>query len=310
MIHARSESAPISGTLTVAAVPAGHPADVAARLRDALTGAGLIVAPDPSRLRSLTEALRVVLAGRVVSPTGSAPGWVQDLLAELRAGHDVLLFTDAGPGGTGEAVGSLIAAAAAADIPVTALPGPSPVIAALAVAGLRADRFTVEGAPPPRADLRERRFAELAAERRTLVFVESPDRLAQTLAELAAAFGASRNAVVCQSLAAADQGVRRGTLGALADQLDGGVQGSVSGDVTVVVAGAPVPDPKAAARTEPDALADAVTRVRALVSDGATTRDAVASVAAQTGLRRRELYNATAEGVAKAISNPMEGERT
>lgn len=309
MIQARSESASISGTLTVAAVPAGHPADVAARLRDALAGAGLIIASDPSRLRSLTEALGVVLAGRVISPAGSAPGWVQDLLAELRAGHDVLLVTDAGSGGVDEAVGSLITAAAAADIPVTALPGPSPVIAALAVAGLSAARFTVEGAPSPRADLRERRFAELAAERRTLVFVESPDRLAQTLAELAAAFGANRPAVLCQSLATADQGVRRGTLGALADQPDGGAQGSARGDVTVVVAGAPVPDPKAAARAEPDALADAVTRVRALVSDGATTRDAVASVAAQTGLRRRELYNATAEGVAKAISSPIKGER-
>jgi 16S rRNA (cytidine1402-2'-O)-methyltransferase len=309
MIQARSESAPNSGTLTVAAAPAGPTADVAARLSRALTEAGLIAAPDASSVHALAAALGVGLAGRVVSLAGRAPGWVGELLTELRAGQDVLLVTDAGRVGIDQAVRALITAAAAADIKVVALPGPSPVTAALAVAGLPADRFTFEGAPPRRAELRERWLTELAAERRTLIFLESPGRLAQTLAELAAAFGASRPAVVCQGLRTDDQDVRRGTLAALAGQANDGAPGSEPGEVTVVVAGAPVPDAETEALIEPTVLADAVAEVRVLVRDGATTRDAVAVIAARVGLRKRDLYNAATERVMKAPSNPIAGER-
>ncbi|MGH3303569.1 MAG: SAM-dependent methyltransferase, partial [Streptosporangiaceae bacterium] len=182
----------------------------------------------------------------------------------------------------------LVTAAVAAGIRVTALPGPSPVTAALAVAGLSAESFTFEGVPPRRAEERQRRFAELAAERRTLIFTESPGLAGRTLAELAAALGAGRRAAVCRGLATAEEDVLRGTLGELAGQL----RGAGRGDVTLVVAGAPRADGRAAAVAEPDALADAVTQVRTHVRDGATTRDAVAAVAAQTGLRKRDLYNA------------------
>jgi 16S rRNA (cytidine1402-2'-O)-methyltransferase len=340
MFQARSESPLNYGTLTVAAVSAGPAADVAARLKTTLAEAGLIAAPDASSLRSLAAALGVALAGRVVS-LAAAPGWAPELLAELVAGQDVLLVTDAGPAGTDQAAGpagpsgaagaagavrGFITAAAAAGIRVIALPGPSPIVAALAVAGLPADRFTFEGGPPRMAETRNRRFAELAAERRTLIFRETPGRLAQTLAELAAAFGASRAAVVCRALATADQDVQRGTLGALAGRTDGAplpgradsaaptrrasgaAQDPVESDVTIVVAGAPIPD-AAESPTEPEALGDALALVRALVRGGATTRDAVAAVAAQSGLRRRDLYNAAAGEVANAASNPKEGKR-
>jgi 16S rRNA (cytidine1402-2'-O)-methyltransferase len=265
-------------------------ADVTARLGRALAAADLIVAADTGRLRRLAASLGVALAGRVVSAADDPPGrrCVSELLAELTAGQDVLLVTGDGPAGPHDADRSLVAAAAAAGIRVTALPGPSAVTAALAVAGLPAERFTFEGVPPRPVELRERRFADLAAEHRTLIFVESADRLSRTLAELASAFGASRPAVVCRALAATDQDVQRGTLGELAGQLGGGGQD----DVTVVVAGAPVPDAAAAAQSEPAALAAAVAEVRELVRAGATTRDAVAAVAAETGLRKRDLYNA------------------
>jgi 16S rRNA (cytidine1402-2'-O)-methyltransferase len=270
--------------------PAGDVADVTARLGRALAVAPLIAAADTGRLRQLATALGITLAGRVVSAADDPPGrqYVSELLAELTAGQDVLLVAGDGLAGREDADRGLIAAAAAAGIPVTVLPGPSAITAALAVAGLAAERFTFEGIPPQRAELRERRFAELAAERRTLIFVESPDRLSRTLAELAAALGSGRPAVVSRALAAADQDLQRGTLGELAGQPRGGGQG----DVTVLVAGAPVPDAGAAAPGEPEALAAAVAEVRARVATGATTRDAVAAVAGQTGLRRRDLYNA------------------
>jgi 16S rRNA (cytidine1402-2'-O)-methyltransferase len=303
MLSADSESRPNPGTLTVASVPAGDVADVTARLGRTLAAAGLIATADTGRLRGLAAALGITLAGRVVSAADDPPGrqYVSDLLAELAAGQDVLLVTGDRLAGPDDADRSLVTAAAAAGIRVTALPGPSAITAALAVAGLPAERFTFEGVPPRQAELRERRFAELAAEHRTLIFVESPDGLSRTLAELASAFGAGRPAVVCRALATADQDVQRGTLGELAGQLRGGGQD----DVTVVVAGAPVRDAAAAAPGQPDALAAAVARVRDQVRAGATTRDAVAAVAAQTGLRKRDVYNAVGKsGPAASARGP------
>jgi 16S rRNA (cytidine1402-2'-O)-methyltransferase len=303
MLSADSQSPPHPGTLTIASAPGEDVADITARLGRALATAGLIAAADQARPRRLAAALGVTLAGRTVSAADSRPGqqYVSELVAELTAGHDVLLVTGDGQAGADDPDASLIEAAVAAGIRVTVLPGPSAVTAALAVAGLPAERFTFEGAPPRRAELREHRFAELAAERRTLIFVESPGRLSRTLADLAGAFGAGRPAVVCRALAAAEQDVQRGTLAELAGQLSGYHSTGTTprsprggqGDVTVVVAGAPGPDTGAALAGGPEALAAAVAEVRARVGGGATTRDAVAAVAAQTGLRKRDLYNAT-----------------
>jgi 16S rRNA (cytidine1402-2'-O)-methyltransferase len=316
MLSADSESRPNPGTLTVASALLADVADVTARLGRALAAAGLIATANTGRLHGLAAALGVTLAGRVVSAADDPPGrqYVSELLAELAAGQDVLLVTGDRLAGPDDADRNLVAAAAAAGIRVTALPGPSATTAALAVAGLPAERFTVEGVPPLRAELRERRFAELAAEHRTLIFVESPDRLSRTLAELARAFGASRSAVVCRALATADQDVQRGTLGELAGQLAGSNSGgatprspggSSQDDVTVVVAGAPVPDAAAAAPGQPEALAAAVAQVRDHVRAGATTRDAVAAVAAETGLRKRDLYNAVGKsGPAASARGP------
>jgi 16S rRNA (cytidine1402-2'-O)-methyltransferase len=316
MLSADSESPPTPGTLTVASAPAGDVADVTARFGRALAAAGLIAAADTGHLRRLAAALGVTLAGRVVSAADDPPGrqYVSELLAELAAGQDVLLVTRDGLAGPHDADRGLVTAAAAAGIRVTALPGASAVIAALAVAGLPAERFTFEGLPPLDAERREIRFAELAAEQRTLIFVESPSRLGRTLAELAGAFGTSRPAVVCRALATDDQEVQRGTLAELAGQLRGCYSGGATprspggdnsgqtfprspcgdgqDDVTVVVAGAPVPDAAPAVPGDPIALAAAVAEVQEHVRAGVTTRDAVAAVAAQTGLRKRDLYNA------------------
>src|SRR5215475_9528395 len=273
------------GVLTVAAAPIGDPADASARLGPALAGAGLIAAEDTRRLRRLAAALGVRLAGRVVSYYDDVEARrVPGLLAELAAGQDVLLVTDAGLPGVSDPGYRLIAAAAEAGFRVTVLPGPSAVTTALVVSGLPGDRFAFEGFPSRRPGERERRFSELAAERRTLIFFESPRRIGQTLGELAAAFGTDRRAAVCRELTKVHEEVLRGTLGELASQLSDGTLG----EVTLVVAGAPP------ARIGPAALAEAVDQVRAHVLDGATTRDAVAAVAAATGLRKRDLYNAAA----------------
>jgi 16S rRNA (cytidine1402-2'-O)-methyltransferase len=269
------------GTLTLAAAPIGRPQDASPRLAEALAGTPIVAAEDTRRLRRLAAALGVRPVGRVVSyydgvETARVPG----LLAELTAGHDVLLVTDAGMPGVSDPGYRLVTAAAAAGIRVTVLPGPSAVTAALAVSGLPSDRFCFEGFPPRRAGDRARRFAELAAEPRTLIFFESPRRLAATLAELAGAFGAGRPAVVCRELTKTHEEVRRGPVGDLAEWAAAGVLG----EVTIVVAGAPRPP-----RADP---ADAAPRVAALERAGTPRKAAIAEVARELGLRKREVYDA------------------
>jgi 16S rRNA (cytidine1402-2'-O)-methyltransferase len=175
----------------------------------------------------------------------------------------------------------MVAAAAAAGARVTVLPGPSALTAALAVSGLPTDRFCFEGYPPRRAGDRARRFGELATERRTLVLFESPRRTTATLAELAAAFGAGRRAVVCRELTKTYEEIRRGTLAELA-----GWAGAtdVLGEITLVIGGAE-DGPRLS-------LAGAVAEVARRVAAGEARTAAIGAVARESGLRRGDVYDA------------------
>jgi 16S rRNA (cytidine1402-2'-O)-methyltransferase len=278
----RQDAIERAGTLTVAAAPIGQPADASARLGAALATAAVIAAEDTRRLRRLAAALGVRLGGRVVSYYDDVEARrVPALLAELTAGQDVLLVTDAGMPGVSDPGYRLITAAADAGIRVTVLPGPSAVTTALVISGLPSDRFVFEGFPPRRAGERARRFAELAAERRTLLFFESPRRIGATLAELAAAFGADRRAAVCRELTKTHEEVVRGTLADLAAKLAEGVLG----EVTLVVAGAP---PAQIAATPAQAAATVAERELG----GQPRKEAIAAVARELGLPRREVYDA------------------
>jgi 16S rRNA (cytidine1402-2'-O)-methyltransferase len=273
-------------TLLIAGTAIGQPGDVSPRLAAALAAAPVIAAEDTRRARRLAAALGVTLTGRLVSYYDAVEvARTGPLLAELQAGRDVLLITDAGMPGVSDPGYRIVAAAAAAGIRVSVLPGPSAVTAALAVSGLPSDRFCFEGFPPRRAGERGRRLAELAAEARTIVFFESPRRIAVTLAELAAAFGAGRRAALCRELTKTHEEISRGTLAELAQATAAREQaGGVKGEITLVVAGAPAPGPQGTAQ---DAVAEVARRVRA----GARRGDAITAVAGERGLRRRELYN-------------------
>ena len=270
-----------SATLTLGAAPIGRPEDASPRLAAALGAAAIVAAEDTRRVRRLATALGVRLTGSLVSYFDSVEAArVPGLLAELEAGRDVLLVTDAGLPGISDPGYRLVAAAAAAGIRVTVLPGPSAVTAALAVSGLPSDRFCFEGFPPRRAGERARRFTELAGEPRTLIFFESPRRLDASLAAMAEAFGPERPAVVCRELTKTHEEVRRGTLGELAAWAASGVLG----EITIVVAGA-----SRSHRADPaDAAAEVAARERA----GTPRKTAIADVARELGLRKRELYDA------------------
>ena len=250
-----------AGVLTLAGVPIGHPEDAPARLAEELGSADVIAAEDTRRVRRLAATLGVQLTGRVVSYYDVVEARrAAELVAELQAGRNVLVVTDAGMPAISDPGYRLVAAAAAAGIWVTAVPGPSAVTTALAVSGLPTDRFCFEGFPPRKTGERERRFADLATDARTQVFFESPRRLAATLAELCRSHGADRAAVVCREMTKVHEEIRRGTLAELAAWAAPGApgppahpaeesgSGRIRGEITLVVAGVGRAAVKAAAR--------------------------------------------------------------
>lgn len=266
--------------LLLAATPLGDSRDASPRLVQALGEADVVAAEDTRRLRSLATALGVRPKGRVVSfyedvETARLPR----LLDALREDETVLLVTDAGMPSVSDPGYRLVAACVAEDLPVTCLPGPSAVTTALAVSGLPPDRFCFEGFVPRKNGERARWLGELATERRTAVFFESPHRLATTLAEAAAALGGDRSAAVCRELTKTYEEVRRGTLAELAEWAGRGVRG----EITVVLAGA---SPREVS------VGDLVGEVADRVAAGERLKVAAAEVATAAGVSKKELYDA------------------
>ncbi|WEV29732.1 16S rRNA (cytidine(1402)-2'-O)-methyltransferase [Streptomyces sp. 71268] len=274
----------MSGTLVLAGTPIGDPADAPPRLAAELVAAEVIAAEDTRRLRRLTQALDVRPTARVVSYfEGNESARTPDLVAALEGGARVLLVTDAGMPSVSDPGYRLVAAAVERDITVTAVPGPSAVLTALAVSGLPVDRFCFEGFPPRKAGERLSRLREVAAERRTLVYFESPHRVAETLRAMAEVFGADRRAAVCRELTKTYEEVKRGSLAELAAW----AAGDVRGEITLVVEGAPEPGPQ---DLTPAELARRVA-VREEEA-GERRKEAIAAVAAETGLPKREVFDA------------------
>ena len=272
-----------TGVLVLAGTPIGNPADASPRLAQELTSATVVAAEDTRRLRRLTTALDIELTGRVVSYyDANEVARTEELLTGLLAGDRVLLVTDAGMPSVSDPGFRLVAAAVAARVTVTVVPGPSAVLAALAVSGLPVDRFCFEGFLPRKAGERSARLRALAAEPRTLVFFEAPHRLAASLAAMAEAFGADRSAAVCRELTKTYEEVRRGPLGELVSWAADGVRG----EVTVVVSGA---EPAEPGGVEP---ADLARRVAAREEAGEPRKEAIAAVAEQAGVPKREVFDA------------------
>jgi len=273
---------PPAGRVVLAGAPLGRPTDASAGLAQALATAPLIAAEDTRRLHRLAADLGVAISGRVLSFfEGNEQGRVPQLISALRDGSDVLVVTDAGMPSVSDPGYRLVAAAIEAGLVVTALPGPSAVTTALAVSGLPVDRFCFEGFLPRKGGSRRRLLAELADERRTMVFFESPHRVAESLADLAQALGADRPAAVCRELTKTYEQVIRGPLGQLCDW----AAGEVRGEITLVVAGKP-------AGTAEVAAAELAALVSAREQAGQSRKEAIAEVAATTGVAKRLVFDA------------------
>ncbi|NYJ06235.1 16S rRNA (cytidine(1402)-2'-O)-methyltransferase [Petropleomorpha daqingensis] len=272
----------MDGRLVLGGAPLGQPGDVGPRLRAAMASADVLAVEDTRRLHRLASDLEVSLTGRIVTFHESVErARLPGLLAALAEGQTVLLLTDAGMPSVSDPGYTLVRAAIEAGILVTSVPGPSAVTTALAVSGLPCDRFCFEGFLPRRGGERRSRLAGLADERRTMVFFESPHRLADALRDAASAFGSDRPAAVCRELTKTHEEIRRGPLAELAEWAADGVRG----EITLVVAGA-VAAPVALSTEE---LAAAVAAEEAA---GATRKDAIRAVVVRTGLPRRTVYDA------------------
>ncbi|ROQ38594.1 16S rRNA (cytidine1402-2'-O)-methyltransferase [Frondihabitans sp. PhB188] len=263
--------------IVLAATPIGNLGDASTRLVQALENAEVIAAEDTRTAIHLMRALGVENRPRLIALHEHNEREKAHEVVELARAGDVLVLTDAGMPAISDPGFPLVEAASAAGVTVTAIPGPSAVLTALAVSGLPTDRFTFEGFLPRKGGDRRKFLRSISTERRTMVFFESPHRLADSLVDLAAEFGAERRVVVCRELTKLHEEVKRGTAAELAAWAADGVRG----EICVVAEGAE--------ETEVD-LAAGVALVLAAVASGDRLKDTAADVASATGLSKRDLY--------------------
>jgi 16S rRNA (cytidine1402-2'-O)-methyltransferase len=269
-----------AGALVLVATPIGNLGDLSPRAVRALAEADVVACEDTRRTRQLMSHAQVPAGGRLVAVNdhneSSRVGWLLGLLDE---GKQVALVTDAGMPGISDPGERLVAAAVAAGHRVEAVPGPSAALAALVVSGLPTGRFCFEGFLPRKGGARSERLAELAGERRTTVLFEAPHRVRQMVADLVEALGPLRRVAVARELTKAYEETWRGSLGDAVVHL---AEREPRGEYVLVVAGAPPPPPAGPAAVE-DAL-----RVR--LDAGADKRSAIAEVAAELSVPKRQVY--------------------
>jgi len=279
------------GTLFVVATPIGNLQDLSPRAAACLRDADLLLAEDTRHTRVLLEACAIARSSGTLQSLHehNEHERVPALVARLLAGDRIALVSDAGTPLMSDPGSLLVAAAARAGVEIVALPGPCAAIAALSVAGLSTERFVFEGFPPAKQSARRAALARLALEPRTLVFYEAPHRLAATLADLAEAFGGTREASVARELTKRFESVYRGTLLDLAERC--AVDSNMTrGEIVLVVAGAAV------AEDDTDALA--AERVLGVLLQELPVSQAARLAAQLTGRSRKELYE-RALGAAK-----------
>lgn len=277
----------LEGRIVLAATPLGNPGDASARLTSTLQSADIVAAEDTRRARRLASDLGVTMSGRLVSFYDAVEQErSRELVDAAESGSVVLVITDAGMPAVSDPGFRLVTLAVDRGVPVTVLPGPSAVLAALALSGLPVDRFCFEGFLPRKAGERRTRIDELSTEPRTMVMFEAPHRLSATLTALADGMGEDRSAAVCRELTKTYEEVRRGTLRELVDWSAAGVRG----EITIVVGGASAEERRQAAGLA--GVDDWVLAVREREAAGLPRKEAVLEVARKAGVPKREVYDA------------------
>jgi len=291
----------VSGTLYVVATPIGNLEDLSPRAARVLREADVVAAEDTRAVQVLLERAdvggEVNTARRVTSVfEGNEAARAEAIVAELAAGKDVALVSEAGTPGVSDPGERVVRAVIEAGMPVVPVPGPVAAIAALVASGLPAAEFRFVGFPPREAGARAELFGRLRGDPATLLCYEAPDRVGATLSTMVDAFGGGRRACVSREVTKRFEEHVRGTLAELAARFaDAGPRG----ECTIVVAGA--------AAGEVGSVVDVEAEVRALLAGGLGPKDVAQRLVAKTGKPRRELYQlalALARGAARGDDDP------
>jgi len=265
--------------LVLVGTPIGNLGDLTPRAVEALAGADLVCCEDTRRTGRLLQHAGIrAKALRVVNEHTEHDAGA-DVMARLAAGETVALVSDAGMPAISDPGERLVALAVEGGFTVEVVPGPSAGVTALAASGLATGRFAFEGFLPRKGAARRDRLRDVAAERRTVVLYEAPHRLGRTLGDLSAVCGTDRPVVLARELTKLHEEFWRGTLGAAVDRLE---EVEPRGEYVIVLEGAPAPAEASDA--------DVVDALRLARAGGASTRDAVAAVAADLGVSKRHVY--------------------
>ena len=272
--------------LVLAATPLGNPLDASERLKQAITSAEIIAAEDSRRFHRLASDLGVTFTAKVISFfEGNESDRTVEILELLRSGKEVLVVTDAGMPTISDPGFRLLRDAIAQKIETTVIPGPSAPTMAIALSGLPTDRFTFEGFAPRAQGARKSFYEKLRFEERTMVLFEAPHRLAESLADALAVFGADRSAAICREMTKTYEEVVRGSLEELSQW---SMSKEILGEITLVIAGS-------AAGSEITSAADAVSRVKDYEAAGMDRKEAIATVADESGLPKKIVYAAVVD---------------
>lgn len=224
------------GTLHVVATPIGNLADLSPRAQQVLREVDAICAEDTRHTKQLLAHFGIEQA-LVALHDHNEDAIAQKIVSRLLSGESLAVVSDAGTPLVSDPGFKLVRAAREAGVRVSPVPGPSAVIAALSVAGLPSDRFTFEGFLPAKAAARRERLGRLAGETRTLVFYESSHRIVESLADLRAAFGDERPAVLARELTKLFETVLDGSLAELQGKVEAD-ENQRKGEFVVMVQGA------------------------------------------------------------------------
>ena len=278
-----------AGTVVLAATPIGNTADASPRLAALIAGADIIAAEDTRRLYDLANRLNVRVGGRVVAyHDHNERDKADGLLDEVAAGASVLVVSDAGMPTINDPGLAIVRRAIERGLPVTCAPGPSAVLDALALSGLPTDRFCYEGFLPRKHSERVQHLRSLRSERRTMVFYETPHRIADAMEDLRDVFGAARPMALARELTKTFEEVRRGSIGEILDSV---ANDPPRGEIVLVIQGASDEEAQVALPSQLSVQELAVLAADRALEDGLRIKDAITQIVQEHPLPDGSLPN-------------------
>ncbi len=266
-------------SLVLVATPIGNLGDLSSRAIDALTSADSVACEDTRRTGSLFSHFGIPHDPFIVCNEHTERSAGEEIVNRISSGQMVVLVSDAGTPAVSDPGQRVAETVIAAGHDVVSIPGPSAVLVGLTVSGLVTDRFCFDGFLPRKGAERSQRISELVTEQRTSVLFEAPHRLVRTIADLAAAMGPERKISLARELTKRYEEVWRGTL---AEAVAHTEAVEPRGEYVLILEGA------AEQEVTEASLLDALRRE---LASGQSRRDAVATVVAMTGAKKRQVYD-------------------